>query len=313
MDVCSAQSSFYGPDAVRKPRFLLSLVRENNDYQRLQASAAVQAAERLGAELQVTSANGDSIKQSQDLLTVIQTPSLHPDALVVEPAGTPMPHVARAAAAAGIGWVVLNKRADYLAELRSQYKVPVFAISSDNEEIGRLQGQQLGVLLPRGGVALYIQGPANTTSESRTTGLGQTKPKNIELRTLRGDWTQESGHKAIEAWLRLSTSKDIPIGVVACQNDGMAMGARKALELNGRLVGVPFIGVDGGPTTGQAWVRSGALAATVILPPHAGIAIEMLVQTLQTGVSPPEYTLIPPQCHPSLKDLTAKMEKTHSA
>src|SRR5258708_33966533 len=84
---------------VRKPKFLLSLVRGNNDYQRLQASAAVQAAERLGAELQVTSATGDSIKQSQDLLTVIQTPALHPDAIVVGPAGPPMPQVAAAAAA----------------------------------------------------------------------------------------------------------------------------------------------------------------------------------------------------------------------
>jgi len=288
-------------------------VRENNDYQRLQASSAVQAAERLGAELQVTNANGDSIQQSQDLLTIIQTPSLRPDALIVEPAGTPMPHVARAAAIAGIGWVMLNKRAEYLAELRSQYKVPVFAISSDNEEIGRLQGQQLGVLLPRGGVALYIQGPANATSEMRTAGMAQTKPRNIELRMLRGDWTQESGHKAIDAWLRLSTSKDIPIGVVASQNDGMAMGARKALEQSGRLLGVPFIGVDGGATAGQAWVRSGALAATIILQPHAGIAIEMLVQALQTGITPPEYTLIPPDCHPSLKELEARMEKVRSA
>lgn len=298
---------------VRKLKFLLSLVREDNDFQRLQAAAAVRAAERLDAELQVTSANGDSIKQTQDLLTIIQTPELRPDALLVEPAGTPMPHVAQAAVAAGIGWVILNKRAEYLADLRSRYKVPVFAISSNNEEIGRLQGQQLGMLLPQGGVALLIQGPANATSELRLEGLMRTKPKNIELRTLRGNWTQESGHKAIDTWLRLSTSREIPIGVVACQNDDMAMGARKALELNGRPVDMPFIGVDGGPTTGQVWVRKGYLTATVILPPHAGLAIEMLVQALQTGVNPAEYMLVPPQCHPPLKDLVARMEKARSA
>jgi ABC-type sugar transport system substrate-binding protein len=291
---------------VKKIRIFFSLVRENNDYQRLQASAAAQAAERLDVDLQVRSANGDSIKQGQDLLDVIQTPALRPDAIMVEPAGTSMPQVARAAVAAGIGWVVLNKHAEYLAELRSNYRLPLFAVSSDNEQIGRLQGQQLAALLPQGGFVLCIQGPANTTSELRMAGFNQTRPKNAELRTLRGDWTQESGHKAISAWLRLSTSRATLIGVVASQNDDMAMGARKALEEHGRLRGVPIIGVDGVPETGQAWVRSGALTATVISPANAGLAIEMLVHALQTGACPPEYTVIPPECYPPIKELAAR-------
>ncbi len=298
---------------MKKPRIFLSLVRENNDYQRLQASVAEQTASRLGADLQIISADGDSIKQTQDLLDVVQNASLRPDAIMVEPAGTTMANVARAAVAAGIGWVLLNKRDEYLAELRSQYPVPLFAVSSDNEQIGRLQGQQLGALLPQGGSALYIQGPANATSALRMAGLSGTKPRNIELRTLRGDWTQEGGHKAISAWLRLATSKGAPIDLVAAQNDDMAMGARRALEQNGQLLGVPFIGVDGVPAAGQTWIRNGALTATIIAPPHSGIAIEMLMQALQAGVRPPEYTMISPECHPSLKDLAVKAGKLQRA
>jgi len=297
---------------VKKNRVFLSLARENNDYQQLQASTAEQTAALLGVELTIASAKGDSIKQTQDLLDVIQASSLRPDAIVVEPAGTTMAHVAKAAVASGIGWVMLNRRPDYMAELRARHQVPLFAISSDNEQIGRIQGQQLGVLLPQGGSALYIQGLANATSEARLAGLSMTMPKNIELRMLRGNWTQEGGQKAISAWLRLSTSKGDRIGVVACQNDDMAMGARRALEQNGQLLGVPFIGVDGVPKAGQTWVRGGALTATIIAPPHSGLAIEMLVQALQTGVNPREYTLVSPESHPSLKDLQPKAGKVHS-
>ena len=294
---------------MKKPRVFLSLARENNDYQRLQASVAEQSAARLGVELTITSGNGDSIKQTQDLLDVIQSSSLRPDAIVVEPAGTTMANVARAAVASGIGWVLLNRRAEYMAEMRANYQVPLFAISSDNEQIGRLQGQQLGILLPQGGSSLYIQGLANTTSELRLAGLNATMPKNLELRMLRGNWTQEGGQKAISSWLRLSTSKGDRIEVVACQNDDMAIGAKKALEQNGQLRDVPFIGVDGVPKAGQSWVRGGSLTATIIAPPHSGIAIEMLVQALQSGVNPPEYTLVAPESYPSLKDLPTKTRK----
>ncbi len=294
---------------MKKPKVFLSLARENNDYQRLQASVAEQSAARLGVELTITSGNGDSIKQSQDLLDVIQSSSKRPDAIVVEPAGTTMANVARAAVSSGIGWVLLNRRAEYMAELRAKYQVPLFAISSDNEQIGRIQGQQLGALLPQGGSALYIQGLANTTSELRLAGLSATMPKNIELRMLRGNWTPEGGQKAISSWLRLSTSKEDRIGLVACQNDDMAIGARRALEQSGQLLGVPFIGVDGVPKAGQAWVRGGSLTATIIAPPHSGIAIEMLVKALQTGINPPEYTLVAPESYPSLKDLPTKTRK----
>ena len=87
----------------------------------------------------------DGIRQSQQLLSGIQsTTDVRPDAIIFEPAGSSAhPQVARAAAAAGIGVVVLNRDANYLADLRSQFHAPVFAITSNHEEIGRIQGRQL--------------------------------------------------------------------------------------------------------------------------------------------------------------------------
>ena len=68
----------------------------------------------------------------------------------------------------------------------------------------------------------------------------------------------------------------------------MALGARKAFEEMGdqhrdRWLSLPFLGCDGMPATGQAWVRQGLLAATVVIPPNAGVAVEMLAKALNAA------------------------------
>ena len=146
-------------------------------------------------------------------------------------AGTAFPQVARAAAAAGIGWVVLNHDVDYVHELRRTYKVPVFAISSDHQQVGKIQGQQLAALLPNGGTVLYIEGPANSSAaKDRTTGMMRNKPANIQIKSMRANWTEESAYRTVSSWLRLRTSLESHIDVVDAQDDSMAMGARKAFQ-----------------------------------------------------------------------------------
>ena len=49
---------------MKKLRILVSLVSNENDYQREQARAVTEMAERLGAEVQIIYADGDSINQS---------------------------------------------------------------------------------------------------------------------------------------------------------------------------------------------------------------------------------------------------------
>jgi len=75
----------------------------------------------------------------------------------------------------------------------------------------------------------------------------------------------------------------------------MAAGAKKAFqqfsyegEGRDRWVSLPFLGVDGLPKTGQAWVRSSVLTATIVTPPIAGTAVDMLIRAQQTHAMPPE-------------------------
>jgi ribose transport system substrate-binding protein len=298
---------------MKKPRFVLSLITDENDYQRQQASSAQEAAIRLGVDLQTLFARNDAIHQSQQLLDVIQARNGGVSGILVEPASrTAFPKVAEAAVKAGIGWVVLNGEADYLHALRSSSNVPVFAVSADNHEIGRIQGRQLAALLPEGGSVLYLQGPSlSTVTEQRAAGMRETKPKNINARVLKSaNWTEEAGFNAVGSWLRLSTSAREYINLIQAQNDFLALGARRAMEesSSGQELksNLPFLGVDGLERTGQAWVRQGLLTATIVVPATTSNALDALVASLERGISPAERTLVESKSFPSQQELTSR-------
>jgi ribose transport system substrate-binding protein len=301
---------------MKKLRFLVSLTNNDNDYQIEQASATDEAARRLNVSAQVIYAGNDAITQSTQLLQAIQAnPQERPDAILFEPVGaTALPQVARAAVTVGIGWAVLNREASYVSELRLLKKAPVFTISADHVEIGRIQGRQFGALLPKGGSVLYIQGPSeNSAAKERTQGMLETKPGNIQVTALKGQWTEESSQKAVRSWLKLTTSHKAIVDLIGAQDDSMAIGARKAFQelLNEsdreRWLKLPFTGCDGLPKTGQAWVRSGLLAATVYSPPNTGLAIEMLLQSIQQGKELQERALVAPSSIPALNELHPKL------
>jgi len=295
-----------------KIRILVSLTTNDNDYQIEQALSAEQAASKWGVGAEIVYANNDAINQSTQILRAIQaSPADRPNAIVFEPVGgTALPQVARAAASADIGWAVLNRDASYIEELRKTSSAAIFAISSDHVEIGRIQGRQFAAMLPRGGAVLYIQGPSeNSAAKERTLGMQETKPANVQIIALRGQWTEESSQRAVRSWLKLTTSQKTTVDLVAAQDDSMAIGARRAFEElpsetdRERWLKLPFTGCDGLPKTGQAWVRSGLLAATVFVPPNTGQAIEMFVQAIEQKRRPPERVFTVPTSIPALTAL----------
>lgn len=297
-----------------KLTFVVSLITKESDYQREQAYSADEAARRLNVSVEICYADNDAIKQSEQLLRVVQNRSSGVSALIFEPAGqTAFPQVARAAAAAGLGWVVMNRSDPSITELRRRYSCPIFAASEDHEETGRILGRQIAVLLPRGGAVLCLQGPTgNPVTERRMAGMNETKPSNIELKFLRSaHWTEEAGHNAVASWLRLSTSHNSDIAGVIGQSDLIALGAHRAFrelttgENRTRWLGLPFVGVNG-LQTGQDAVRSGVLAATVVIPPSSGAAVEALVRAYREGVRPKECILVTPRSFPDLATLAPR-------
>ncbi len=298
---------------------LVSLITDDNDYQLEQAASAQAAALQLGARVQIVYSGNDAVQQTQQILSYIQDPGKRPDAILAEPVGTGMAQIAKAAVDAGIAWAIINNDADYIAPLRQRALVPVFAVLSDHEAIGKIQGQQIGAFLGEQGCALYLEGPSvRDVARVRAKGMMTTKPPGISIKNLRGDWTQKSGYHAVKSWLSLSTSRQLQVGMVACQNDDMAIGARRAFEELHDLrerehwLQFPFTGCDGVPRSGQEWVRQGHLAATVICPPIVGDAMRLLAAAIKAGSHPPERTLVQPSSFPAIKELHKTRAATQS-
>jgi ribose transport system substrate-binding protein len=299
----------------RKIRFLVSLHTRENDFQVAQARSAEDTARKLESNVEIIYAGDDAVHQSTELLKAIQKPAeSRPDAIVVEPVGrTALPQVAGAASAAGIGWAVLNRRPDYLAELRRAATSPVFAVSSDHAEIGRIQGRQFAALLPRGGSVLYIEGPSDSPSaRMRTSGMLETKPASIQVTTLKARWTEEAAGRAVQSWLKLAIAQGASIDLVGAQDDSMAMGARKAFQQinneaeRSRWLSLPFTGCDGLPATGQAWVRDKLLTATIHIPPLTGQAMEILAKAMQQGTQAPEHSMTTSVSIPAIESLSPR-------
>ena len=297
---------------MKKLRFIVSLHNRENDFQVAQAQSAEAAARKLGIDVEIISSEDDAVNQSTQLLNAIQAKQeARPDAIVLEPVGgTALPQVAKAANAVGIAWAVLNRQPEYLAELRSRGTAPMFAISADHKEIGRIQGRQFAALLPNGGSVLYIEGPSRSSSaQKRTTGMLETKPPNIKISMLKANWTSESATRVVSSWLSLSTSRSTRIDLVSAQDDAMALGARESFKrLNdqqdrSRWLSLPLTGCDGQPATGQVWVREKLLTATIFLAPLTGPAMEMLVDAIRNGTQPPEHSWTKPVSIPALDAL----------
>src|SRR6202795_3545245 len=290
---------------------VVALTTRDNDYQAEQSASATEVASRLGVKIDVIYADNNAVNQCQQLVKIIQDKAQRPDAILVEPVGTPMYQVAKTAVAAGIGWGILNREADYIPELRrGAAQDPVFVLSPDPARVGRNQGRQLAAFTGEGNI-LYIEGPSTSSAANlRTKGMLSTKPIKVEMKVLKGDWSERGAHQAVKSWLALSTSSQLHIRAVVCQNDAMAMGAREAFAslpepARGQWLNIPFTGCDGVTKTGQEWVRSGQLRATVVIPPMAGLALEMLATAVSSGSMPAERTLCAPRSFPAIAEISA--------
>lgn len=296
---------------MNKLRVVLSLITRENDYQLEQAKAAELVAQQQNIDLEIFYADSNSITQSAQLLDVIHKYKAALSAILVEPAGsTEFPQVARAAVSAGIAWVVLNRDAASLMDLRREFPAPSFAVSSDHKQVGRIQAQQLAAIFPQAATVLCVQGPNSLAARDRLIGLEEAKASSITLKMLKSsNWTEEGGYHAVSSWLRLTTSQQQPMCAVVAQNDSIAIGARKAFEdakllvPSGASSPMPFLGVDGLPRTGQAFVNRGLLIATVVVPPVAGPALDAVVKAIAAKTMPPELRLIPSYSYPDIAAL----------
>jgi ABC-type sugar transport system substrate-binding protein len=298
---------------MKKLKFVVSIPSDTL-YLRAQTAAAQVVADRLGIELEIINAGMDAVAQGQLLLDIILSKTAQkPAGILVEPVSAAgLPRVAEASVAAGVAWVVNNAHVDYLSALRRTAKVPVFQISQDHVEVGKIQGRQIGSILPGGGSVLYLRGPAMSWwATRRLDGLEQSKPKNIDVKALKVIGSSaENAFAAVNSWLGLTHPKPESVQLVVSQNSDFALGARKAFEATpvaerAKWLAIPRAGV-GVAERSRPLVDQGALCAGVVTSLTMDRAVEMLARALADGSQPPEHTFVEAYSYPSVEDLAMK-------
>jgi ABC-type sugar transport system substrate-binding protein len=284
-------------------RIVVSLITKGQEFQELQAADAARTALRLGLDVEVLFAGNDPLVQAQQLSRLVHASGEErPAAIVTETVvGEALESIALSAVGAGIAWVLVNRKVAYVDALRRQHpELAVFMVSSDQEEIGRIQARQLRALLPKGGSVLYVQGPADTSAaQDRLSGAQEgLRGSAVQIAVVNGNWTEASAEKAVACWLDLAKARGSRIDVVGAQNDSMAVGARRAILARGGAATLRFTGCDGLAEGGRRLVDEGVLAATIVSPSNTGPALERLFEWMKTGYVPPRDVLLEPHSYP---------------
>jgi ribose transport system substrate-binding protein len=274
--------------ALSKQTVVVALLSQDQEFQRLQAEdARVPLRQRLKTE--VVFAEDSAIIQIQQLYKFVHRPpasarsrSWWRRSRARAGAGR------RAAVQAGIGWLIVNRRVPYLDTLRKEYpRCPSAPSRTEQVEVGRIQARQILALLPHGQRnVLYVRGRRHLGREGAAAGRERGAP-GVErpAPAARGPVDEASGQHVVERWLRMNPSEEARPALVACQNDAMALGARRALRARRdipALAQVPVTGVD-------AWCRAAARRSTrASWPPrrHAlerAPALHLIAQFVATG------------------------------
>ena len=286
--------------------FLRSL---DNDYQHRLRDDALAAGKKAGFDVRLHWAQNDATKQAEGIAETLQAGDVAGlAAVLVSPVRDEgLEELARRAAAASVGWVLLNREGSYLESLRKETDgVPVFGVTPDQDQIGRIQGDQIRALYPKGAHVLTITGPARTSSaQRRLSAMRARLGPEYQLTLLEADWTTEGARLVLDPWLEEADARHLP-QMVCAQNDEMALGARQALrDVASRralpdLAAVPLTGCDGSPALGQRMVRQQRLWATVTVPSAGGPAVECLARWRDGGQTPDVHVTLPVSSFPEL-------------
>lgn len=164
----------------------------------------------------------------------------------------------------------------------------------DNSEIGKLLGQYAGENLREGAKIIEIQGledssPANERHNGFVSAI-KDYPQLEIVGEGHGDWTRESGRRAME---RILSAYDGPVDCIMGGNDRMAAGALEALRVRYPNARPMVLGVDALPGKGEGiqMVRDSILTASAIYPTHGDELLTLAVSILNSRSCLKEYMM----------------------
>lgn len=273
----------------------LFLRSTDNDYQQRLKELAIKEAKKQGFELAIESSQNDPGRQVELIRAAVKSAATKNlvGILVATVRDEGLPDAMSEAAEAGIDCALLNE-GSFIDEIHAKYpNRAVFAVTSDQTEIGRIHGRQVRTLVGDKGRVLTVTGPMNTVmAQQRLAGLKEILGSSFSVIELNADWTSERARMGVEKWTEeLTPASELPHMFVG-HNDEMALGIRQALRDAASRKDLPLAtanitGCDGSQTFGQRLVKEGRIKATVIMPPSSGAAIEWIARARNKGERPP--------------------------
>jgi len=220
----------------------------------IEMSDAVKAkAAELGVELTVYDGGQDAAKQAGQIETAV-TQGI--DGIVIEPVSVDglVPAI-EAATKAGIPVVVVNQKI-------SKPEAASAFVGVSNVEGGILEMKTAAEAIGGKGNVAFLLGPMGSDAQiGRTEGYYEVLKEYPDIKVVfeqSANWKTDEALKLVENWLQTGTE----INAIVANNDGMALGALKAVEDAKLLDKIKIYGLDATPDA-LAAVKDGRLAATV--------------------------------------------------
>lgn len=238
-----------------------------------------QAADKAGADLLFSDANGDVTKQNNDIQDLI---TRGVDVLLINPVD-PKGVAAGIAAAENAGIPVITVDRPVPSGAKAH-------VGRDNVKMGRLAGERVAEALgSAGGKVIEIPGDAGgAVSRDRGKGFRQGVESNPEIEIVKGPYGDYIRAKAVTAMQDLLQANP-DVKAVYAHNDDMAVGALQVLQENGRD-DVKVAGVDGLMEAVKAIADGGQYVATALNDPIGmGTLAAQTAIKVHKGETVPEY------------------------
>ena len=283
-------------------RNVLVLLLGNNEgapadlYQDLQGKVAVSRGRALGVHVEVVFCSGfGQYRVVRKRLAEAERPL---DALVIEPATVANLELIVKDVKGRTGLVLLNAwDALVETEFRDWPKgSPCGAISMPHQQFGELQGRQVSAVVGRDAAILVVTGPSRSSAAvERLQGLKATLRSDVRISdTEAGQWSEAEGAISFRSWYGVFRSRQERIEAVVGQSDDLAVGARSAAlavsnpEHAKMFAEAKYFGIGAVPGFGKEKVDEGTLYASIVAPPNAATAIELLDQYWTRGHALPQ-------------------------
>jgi ribose transport system substrate-binding protein len=248
---------------------------------RVQMNADIRAAAAQHPELKVVfnDAQNDTLKQRAQVEEFV---SSKVDLLIISPKeAQPLTEPVARAFEAGIPVIVLDR-----ALLGDKFTC---FIGADNKKIGKAAGQWIAKKLGGKGKVVELKGlMTSIPGQDRHTGFREgIAGTGIEV-IFEADmkWLEPDARKEMESAL----SRFDHIDLVYAHNDPGAHGAYLAAKAAGRD-GIMFVGIDGLPQEGIAYVKQGILDATFRYPTGGAEAIDTALKIFKGETVPKKIVL----------------------